>query len=180
MSTKCNITDGYDYTDNCNGTAGVKRFLIANMSDVDSIVEGVIGTSSVASGEITGITMSAGTYFYEFKTFPATSNISELSESGNGNTSYKHTAVMVLNNATAAIRNLVNYLTKGSFYIIAEKIDGIYWFCGRNSGMHITHTGGSGTAGTDLNGYTLTAEAPIELEPPLTVAPSIIAALIAP
>lgn len=27
------ITDGYDYTDVCRGTAGVKRFLIANKAD---------------------------------------------------------------------------------------------------------------------------------------------------
>lgn len=175
----CNITDGYDYTDDCRGTAGIKRFLIANKSDVTSFTEGVVGTSSVPSGEIIGITMSAGTYFYEFKTYPALSSISETTAEGNGNIVYTHTANIVLVNATAAIRNLVNYLTKGSFYIIAQKIDGTYWLCGRDSGMNCGAQGGSGTAGTDLNGYTITATSVLELETAITVDPDIIDALLA-
>ena len=175
----CNITDGYDYTDSCRGTAGVKRFLIANKADVTTFTEGVVGTSSVPSGEITGITMSAGTYFYEFKTYPALSSLNDSSSEGNGNIAYTHTATIVLVNATVAIRNLVNYLTKGSFYIIVEKVDGTYWLGGRTSGMNMIHTGGSGTAGTDLNGYTLTATSVLELEPLITVSSTIIDALLA-
>lgn len=138
---------------------GIKLVLLANVSEVTSFTEGVIGTSSVPSGEITGITMSgASNYFYEYVPTKGSSNWVETIQSSiaNGSAGFEQVLTMTFAKNEAAKRNQVALLAQGEVYGIVQDYNGKFFLLGQFNGMELSGGNGqTGTALTDLNGWIL-------------------------
>ena len=174
----CLLTSGFDFSDTCKGTGGIKRILITNKSNVASFTEGTVGTPAVNTGEITGITMESLKVWYEFVPYKWTGSYKDEESSANAATIYTCAIEMNLPKNSVALRNQILILGQGVFYCIVEDQNGNYFLLGRINGLDMTTgTGGSGVAGTDANGWIVTMTG-AEPQPAYGVDPDIIAALL--
>jgi hypothetical protein len=175
----CLLTSGW--AKGCKDNAGgLKRVLLANKSDVVSFTEGQTGSLPEPSGEITAITMGAGAVFYEFVPNKMSSNWVENIQANtqNGTVGYEQVLTMIFAKNEAAKRNQVALLGQGEVYAIVEDYNGKYFLLGEFNGCELTGgSSSSGTALSDLNGWTLTLSA-MEPEPAKEVDADIIAALL--
>jgi hypothetical protein len=164
-----------------DNAGGLKRVLIANTIDVVSFTEGTTGSLATPTGEITAITMDAGAVFYEFVPNKMSSNWVENIQSNaqNGTIGYEQVLTMIFAKNEAAARNRVSLLGQSEVYIIVEDYNGKYFLLGEFNGCELTGgSSSSGTALSDLNGWTLTFTA-MEPDPAKEVNADIIAALLA-
>ena len=175
----CSLTSGW--IKGCKDNAGgLKRVLLANKDDVVSFTEGATGSLTVPSGEITDITMVAGATFFEFVPNKMSSNWVENIQANaqNGTIGYEQVLTMIFAKNEAAKRNQVALLGQGEVYAIVEDYNGKYFLLGEFNGCELTGgSSSSGTALTDLNGWTLTLTA-MEPEPAKEVSSTIIADLL--
>ena len=163
-----------------DNAGGLKRVLLANKIDVVSFTEDTVGSLPVPSGEITAITRSAGATFYEFVPNKMSSNWVENIQANaqNGTVGYEQVLTMIFAKNEAAARNRVVLLAQGEVYAIVEDYNGKYFLLGEFNGCELTGgSSSSGTALTDLNGWTLTLTA-MEPEPAKEVSSTIIADLL--
>ena len=168
----CLITGGINVSICRDNQPGVKRFLIANFDQVLSYDE--------LNGVITGITMSGSSVFYEFKVNQNSSNVVQTPTVSveNGIAYWTVVATAVFGKLSVSTRNLAKTLAIGNFVVIAEDSNGLYWLFGAHKGAYLS--GGSiatGTAGTDLNGWTAELTA-LEAYPSCEVDSTIIAGLL--
>lgn len=146
----------------CESNAGgVKKIYITDAVNVTGITQNS-GGILVSSGEvITAIAMASGTFFYDFEFNRNTSNYTEAATVNleNGTTFYTQTVTLVIPRREQAKRNKILLLAAGQkkLNIIVQDSNELYWLFGQSEGCILTgNEGGSGTAKTDLNGYTLT------------------------
>jgi hypothetical protein len=151
---------------------GVKRFLIAELSSITTVVE--------ASGIVTAITKSG--LFYEFTPTRKSSNSSAPIEQSveNGQVSFNHSVSMVFSKREAAKRNAIMVLAQVPTVVIEEDRNGKFFLKGWDYGLDMTEGGAeSGTAASDLNGYNVTLSGQ-QSQLPYEVDSSIIAGLLIP
>lgn len=174
----CLITSGW--AKGCKDNAGgLKRVLLANKSDVTAFVEKT-GSLGEYLGEIETVTMSGSAVFYEFVPNKMSSNWVENIQANaqNGTVGYEQVLTMTFAKNEASKRNQVQLLGQGEVYAIVNDYNDKYFLLGEFNGAELT--GGSsqsGTALTDLNGWTLTLTA-MEPEPAKEVTGSIISGLL--
>jgi len=177
----CLLTSGW--AKGCKDNAGgLKRILLANKGDVVSFTEGVMAGSPPStdpSGEIITITMAALASWYEFVPNKMSSNWVENIQANtqNGTIGYEQVLTMIFAKNEAAKRNQVALLGQGEVYAIVEDYNGKYFLLGEFNGVELTGgSSASGTALSDLNGWTLTLSA-MEPEPAKEVTSTAIATL---
>ena len=162
-----------------DNAGGLKRILLANKDEVLAFTEDTTGSLPVPSGEITDITMIAGAMFYEFVPNKMSSNWVENIQANaqNGTIGYEQVLTMIFAKNEAAARNRVVLLGQGEVYAIVEDYNGKYFLLGEFNGCELTGgSSSSGTALSDLNGWTLTLTA-MEPEPAKEVTAAAIATL---
>lgn len=143
---------------NCDGNAGgVVKFFINNSDAIDY--------SSIAESEgvLTNIDLDgSGNEFVEFQFNPNTSNFTENTpiDLVTGSTIYEQVITIVLNRREATKRQSLLLIADGQpeLVIIIKDSNGLFWGFGfGDDKVYLTgNEGGSGTAKTDHNGYTLT------------------------
>lgn len=142
---------------------GIKRVLLANQSDVASITE--------TSNKVTGITMESGKKFLEYNFRPGTGSMSSEYQFSDDNTpvGVRTDLTMIFSRMETAKRVEVTAMAQADLYAIVEDNNGLYWLLGRDEPLSISAgNGGTGTARTERNGYTVTLsdnslEMPIEI-----------------
>lgn len=142
---------------------GIKRVLLANQSDVASITE--------TSNKVTAITMEAGKKFFEYNFRPGTSSMSSEYQMGDDNApvGVQTTLTMIFSRMETSKRVEVTSMAQADLYAIVEDNNGLYWLLGRDEPLALSAgSGGTGTARTERNGYTVSLmdnsrEMPIEI-----------------
>lgn len=158
-----------------NSIGGIKRILIANVSDVTK------ATVDEDTGMITAITMVASKKFQQWlfrkNTSSYTSTVS--SDPTLGNTSVTTEVSLQFSKAEAQKRLEIQSAINASAILIVEDMYGQFLYLGLDNEVSITSAVmQSGTQNSDLNGFTLTFQ-DISAELPHFVDPSIINDLIA-
>lgn len=138
-----------------DNAGGLKLILLANKSEVTSFTS--------ATGSVTAITMATSSnVWYEFEPNKMSSNWVENIQSNiqNGVIGYEQVLTMIFAKNEAAKRNQVQLLGQGEVYAIVMDYNGKAFLLGEFNGMELTGgNSSSGTALTDLNGWTLTLTA---------------------
>lgn len=142
---------------NCDSNAGgIVKMYINNSDAIDytSIVE--------SDGVITAVDLVGADGFVEFQFNPNTSNFTENTtiDLTTGSTFYEQVITIVLNRREATKRQSLLLIADGQpeLTIIIKDSNGLYWGFGfSDDKVFLTgNEGGTGTAKTDHNGYTLT------------------------
>jgi hypothetical protein len=137
-----------------NNVGGIKKMYVTEKCNVSSY------TLSSPGDEISTITMSGGASFYEYVFNKNTCFFteSENNDEANGTTLVTQTITLVLNRREKTKRDNLMLLNKfKELVIIITDSNDINWLFGETNGVVLkTNEGGSGTAKTDRNGYTLT------------------------
>lgn len=132
---------------------GIKRILIANKEDID-------GTPTVdASGIITAISMVSGTHFYEWKFRRNTGSYTSTTEvdPAIGNSFATTEVSLQFSKAEAQKRLAIQNAINAQAVIIVEAQNGERIYLGFDNEVIVTNAVmQSGTANTDLDGFTLT------------------------
>lgn len=133
--------------------AGIRTIYLANF---ENVIQSGITTN--ASSQITGITMSSSTKFYQFDLRRETAQYSEAIQSNiqNGTLYYEGTLAMFLDKAQTTTRNQIQLLAKAKLMCIFLDKNNQYWLQGQVNGADLTSgTVDWGKASGDANGYTL-------------------------
>lgn len=117
-------------------------------------------TLASPGGQISAITMEAGTYFYPYEFNKNTSSYTENenNDEANGTTLVTQTLTLVLNRREKTKRDNLMLLNKfKELAIITKDSNDILVLLGEENGMVMTtNEGGSGVTKADRNGYTIT------------------------
>ena len=134
-----------------NSLGGIVEAYIANKADVSAI--------TVASGEITGITMNASAKFKTYQFRPGTSSLTSnyVVNAENDNRYVESDLVLVFNRMDTTKRVEVTAIAQAETVAIVKDANGNYWFLGYDEGMVLGAGDGlTGTARGDRNGYSVT------------------------
>lgn len=146
---------------------GVKRILVGIRDEWDVTVEDVSGVTYVTS--ISAKTGVSNPYFVEFKFRRNTANYTSTSAPDNaiGNSFVTTDVNLQFSKAEAKKRMIIQSLiNSGDMLLIIEDMYGQYIFLGKDTSVVVTNAvQQSGTAQSDLNGFTLTLQ-DISLELP--------------
>lgn len=138
----------------CRDSAGgIKKIYAANACSVDTITRDQDNT-------VTGITLAAGSNWYELVPNKNTSNWVENINASieNGTLYYEQVVTAVFGKNTQALRNTIDELNQSELVLVVEDNNGIYWLIGQKDNGAVV-TGGSSASGTayaDLNGWNVT------------------------
>jgi hypothetical protein len=133
---------------------GLITTYIANKKEVTGVTPDYLTDTT---GLITGCTLSAATYFYEFEIPKVSSSYTDVPTANNYGCYFEQTLTIVIPKNAAAVRNKVQQLASGEYVVIVKDFNGKYFMLGEVNGVELNGgSGGSGTAAADLNGYTLT------------------------
>lgn len=152
--------------------SGVKRVLITDWNKVTAV--------TVASSEITAITMAASSYFYEYIPAKNTGSLTKTltKEESTGVKYYTNEAVMQFNKMDTAKRTEIAALDGAQLAAIVQDMNGTYWYLGKDNWVSASAvTGQTGAGMDDGNFYTVTLT-DTSSELPYTVDPDIIAGLL--
>lgn len=170
----CNTVTLTGIDGRCDTSAGgIKRVLIAQKDDV------TIGTVD-ESGVITEITMAQGKYFVQWLFRKNTGNYTSAlsSDPAIGTQAITTDLNLQFTKAEATKRLEIQSAINAAAVVIIEDMYGQYILLGKDNEVSVTAVNQqSGTALTDLNGYTLTLQ-DISLELPHFVDPTIISGLL--
>lgn len=155
----CGITSGIDLP--CKkARGGTREIYLANFDDVTiTPVYGAVGSPGGDAGYVTNITMAPGTYFYKFIPTMMSSNLTGTISTNlqNNSVQVEDKVSMTFAGLTAANRNTINTLIDGTLIAVIRDFNGELVIAGEFNGLQLSEgTYGTGTAGTDLSGYTLT------------------------
>lgn len=151
----------------CNTSpGGVEVVYLANQHIVGNTASftfsPTISVDNTDTGAITGATANSGAKFYTFYPNKQSSSFkqSQVKDPKTGNVIVTQTIIMVFGKTEAAKRNFIKLMAQDDFYAIVKDTNGKYWLSGEQRGLDlITADSDTGTAYTDLNGYTLTLQA---------------------
>lgn len=170
----CNTVTLTGINGRCDTSAGgIKRVLIAQKDDV------TIGAPD-AQGVITTITLASGKYFVQWLFRKNTGNYttSLTSDPAIGTQAVTTDLNLQFTKAEATKRLEIQSAINAAAVVIIEDMYGQYILLGKDNEVSVTAVNQqSGTAVTDLNGYTLTFQ-DTSLELPHFVDPSIISGLL--
>ena len=144
----------------CNpNTGGLHRIWITDAENVLSLTE--------SAGEVTAISMSSATYFYEYIVNKNTSTFAEKGTFSieNGTSFHEQTVTIKLARRQKSTRNALAMLVRKDLVVIVLDQNGLYWIIGASNGANLTEMPSeSGTQKGDFNGYTLTilAQEPVQ------------------
>ena len=161
----------------CGNVGGLSEIYIANVRDVASVT---IGTTGATAGQISAIGMTGAAKFkkYSFRRGNASMTSTGNRNDANG-TSFQMTEITAtFNRMDLAKHREFNSIAKGNLYVIVKDRNGEFWFVGYDHYVTASVTAASGAQGGDANNYSITLSSETN-ELPLSVSPSIIAALIA-
>lgn len=144
----CNLSAGR--TEPCKDSfGGIDMVYFINYGDMGAITED-------ADGQITAVAGTPSAYSYEVKDASSfTENIQSSRESGT--TVFEQVLELTLKKLSVTDHKELKAMTWGRPHVIIKDNNGNYFLAGRKFGMEVT--GGSvatGTAKTDLSGYTIT------------------------
>lgn len=149
--SSCALTQGYilDCRDSMAGVSDIWLIEHANVSGITS-----------AAGIVTAISKANNRRFWKYQQTRNTAEAKEEIESNveNGVVVYNQTLTMVLHKLQASLRNEIVLLAQNYLVAIVKDRNPTpkYWLYGWPEGLVLsTGGGGTGKAGTDLNGYTL-------------------------
>lgn len=169
----CNVSlTGIAYDCGTN-LSGVKRLLVADYNKVSAV--------TVATGEITAITMAASSHFYEYIPAKNTGSLTKTMtrDESTGVKYYTNEAVAQFNKMETAKRTEIAALDGGQLAVIVQDMNGKYWYLGKDNWVSASAVVGQTGAGVDDgNFYTLTLT-DVSSELPYEVDPDIISALLA-
>ena len=132
---------------------GLKRILIAQRDDV------VKPTADQTTGEITTVTLISGKKFEEWKFRPNTGSYASSlsSDQTTGNQAITTNVSLQFSKAEATKRLAIQSAINAAAVVILEDMYGQYIYLGYDQEVYVTDaTMVSGTASTDLNGFTIT------------------------
>ena len=153
--------------------SGVKRILIADWNKVTAV--------TVATGEITAITMASSSHFYEYVPAKNTGSLTKTltKDESTGVKYYTNEAVMQFNKMDTTKRTEIAALDGAQLAAIVQDMNGIYWYLGKDNWVSASAvTGQTGAGMDDGNFYTVTLS-DTSSELPYAVDPDIISALLA-
>lgn len=153
--TDCVAVDGC-----ASNQGGIEFVYLCNFNDVVGFTtDGATGTDN---GTITGITGPTSQFFYSFTGRRNTaSGTDDWTVSDNGSGFYTQTLNVIIPKQDREKREQFMLLNKGRVMALVKDNNGLWWLFGGDKGMLVsTNSAATGTASTDLNGYTfaLTAE----------------------
>jgi hypothetical protein len=147
----CALTKGYAL-DCRDSVGGVKQVAIA-------LFDNVTGVSANATGEVTGIGMSATTKFYRYQ-LPKNvgSAIETLTSSAeNGTTFFAQEVKIALNKLSADVRRELALLCVGRLMVAVQDQNNTWWLHGKTNSLEATAgTFQTGVNFGDRNGYDIT------------------------
>lgn len=171
----CNTVTLTGINGKCDTSAGgIKRVLIAQKDDVTNI------SVDTSTGMIEAITMASGKYFVQWLFRKNTGNYttSLTSDPAIGTQVVTTDLNLQFTKAEATKRLEIQSAINAAAVVIIEDMYGQYILLGKDNEVSVTSVNQqSGTAVTDLNGYTLTFQ-DVSLELPHFVDPSIISSLL--
>ena len=143
-----------------DNTGGIKRVLITNKTNIDTISpeQGATGSPS-DEGEITSVDMELGTQFFEFKPNKLSSNWVENIQSNvqNGTIGYEQVLTLMFSKNEAEKRNQIKLMGQAEMVAIVEDYNNKYFMLGEVMGLELSGgSSASGTALTDMNGWNIT------------------------
>lgn len=152
----CLLTGGVTKT--CeHAFGGLKNLYIGNLSDLTSVDTDV-------DGQITGFTMVTGATVYQFEFIKETAQALEELQVNGASTFINQTINFQLNGITLAKSEVINELSLGTFFVIVQKADDLYWVYGLPSNSigleSVTDSIDSGTATADSAGATVSLVGP--------------------
>jgi len=156
----CNLTAGF--TKGCkDNMGGIRKVWLTNKDGINEVTPAVGSTSPLDEGIITAITMagSPAAVFYEFTPNKDSSNWVENIQSNvqNGTIAYEQVLTLMFAKNEATKRNQIKLLGQAELVAIVLDKNGLYWYLGEENGLELTGgSSASGTAMTDMNGWTLT------------------------
>lgn len=169
----CNTVTLNGIDGRCDTSAGgIKRVLIAQRDDVASVTY----DNDEADGIITAISMTTGAYFKQwlFRKNTGNYNTSLTSDPAIGTQAVTTDLNLQFTKAEARKRLEIQSAINASAVVIIEDMYGQYIYLGLDNDVTVTTANmQSGTAITDLNGFTLTLQ-DVSLELPRFVDPTII------
>ena len=172
----CLISAGISTIPCRDNIPGISKFYIANYQDVTEVTN--------VDQEVTAVTMSGSTVFYEFNVNPQSSSYSAAptTDVANGVTTWTPTITAVFGKVDSSKSNLMKLLSTGNFVVIALDRNNNAWLFGKtvasDTGVYVS--GGeiaSGTSGTDLSGISIEISGE-QLYPPPLVDPTVLADII--
>lgn len=133
-------------------SGGIKRILLANKSDIATV------TVEEATGEISAITLKTGKAFVEWKFRTNTSSLTSTfaSDVATGNETVTSVLALQFSRAESTKRLAIQAAINANAVCIVEDAFGQFIFLGYDRDVYVS--GGTmvtGTASTDLNGFTL-------------------------
>jgi hypothetical protein len=171
----CTITSGLALGCRDN-MGGIKRVLLNN----SSVITSVAPADNTGTSTITTFVSASAPAFYEFVPSKMSSNWTENIQANvqNGTTAYEQVLNLIFAKNQAATRDQIKLLGQASLVGIVEDRNGKYWYLGEVNGLDLTGgSSNSGTALSDLNGWTLNFTA-MEHYPAREVTGSLISTLI--
>lgn len=171
----CNTVTLNGINGRCDTSAGgIKRVLIAQKDDVTNI------SVDTSTGVIDTITMASGKYFVQWLFRKNTGNYTTAltSDPAIGTQAVTTDLNLQFTKAEATKRLEIQSAINAAAVVIIEDMYGQYILLGKDNEVSVTSVNQqSGTAVTDLNGYTLTFQ-DVSLELPHFVDPQIISGLL--
>lgn len=171
----CNTVTLNGINGRCDTSAGgIKRILIAQKDDVTNI------SVDASTGVIDTITMATGKYFVQWLFRKNTGNYTTAltSDPAIGTQAVTTDLNLQFTKAEATKRLEIQSAINAAAVVIIEDMYGQYILLGKDNEVSVTSVNQqSGTAVTDLNGYTLTFQ-DVSLELPHFVDPQIISGLL--
>lgn len=171
----CNTVTLNGINGRCDTSAGgIKRVLIAQKDDVTNI------SVDTSTGVIDTITMATGKYFVQWLFRKNTGNYTTAlsSDPAIGTQAVTTDLNLQFTKAEATKRLEIQSAINAAAVVIIEDMYGQYILLGKDNEVSVTSVNQqSGTAVTDLNGYTLTFQ-DVSLELPHFVDPQIISGLL--
>lgn len=171
----CNTVTLNGINGRCDTSAGgIKRVLIAQKDDVTNI------SVDASTGVVDTITMATGKYFVQWLFRKNTGNYTTAltSDPAIGTQAVTTDLNLQFTKAEATKRLEIQSAINAAAVVIIEDMYGQYILLGKDNEVSVTSVNQqSGTAVTDLNGYTLTFQ-DVSLELPHFVDPQIISGLL--
>lgn len=142
------------------GYSGLSYVLLANWSEVTTTVDGSTGYATFKGAD--GSTALANTVFKRFDMTKETSNWTETGtgSANAGTTTYNQVLTLVFARNEALKRNTIKIMGKSELVAVAVDRNGYSVVLGSENGLDMTSgVTGSGTAGADMAGSTITLTA---------------------
>lgn len=160
--------------DCANNIGGVTKLYLTDFANVTSYTE--------SGGTVSAITLTASSYFYEFRFNRNSASFEEtLSKSvENGSALWDQKVTVSIPKRDVAKRNTLALLTQRDLAVVIKDSNGILWYLGAVEGMYLSEQKGtSGTKKEDGSKYELTLQGYEVNQAPALASASIITALLA-